>query len=318
VLAIGLAQVTDLDGCGRHTLDDGSLRLIAIRCACIDIGSNTTRLLVAERGSSGLREVGVERAFTSLGAGRRPADPVGAPKIEEVAHTVARQVAVARAAGASHVFAVGTAAVRTAPNAQELLDAVHAAAGIEVRVLSGAEEAEYAFRGATSTLVGSDVVAVADVGGGSTELVLGTPDGGPTWSVSLPIGSARLRAGSDPPTAPEVHAWRAAAAREFAAVTLPQTPLLALAAGGSANSVHRLVGPELTTLALCSALDVLCGGSAAEVAARTGLDPRRVALLPAGLVLLEAVGRKFGAPLWTAIGGLREGILLAELTRLER
>ena len=289
-----------------------------MRCACIDIGSNTTRLLVAEQSGSGLREVAVERAFTRLGADREPSEPLSSAKIAEVAATVASQVADARSAGAECVIAVATAAIRAAPNASELLDAVSAASGVAVRVLTGAEEAQYAFRGATSTLVGDDLVAVADIGGGSTELVLGTPEDGPVWWVSLPIGSARRRAASDPPTAGEIDDWRDAVAGEFAAVTLPDTPLLALAAGGSASSVYRLVGPELTAAGLSAALELLCSAPAADVAARTGLDPRRVALLPGGLVLLEAVGQKFGAPLWAAVGGLREGILLAEIARLGR
>jgi exopolyphosphatase/guanosine-5'-triphosphate,3'-diphosphate pyrophosphatase len=148
-----------------------------VRCACIDIGSNTTRLLVAEPDEAGLREVLAQRVFTRL---RSVDDTIAAEKLGEVAATVAAQVRLARDAGADDVVAVGTAAIRGARNGDELCAAVRDASGVEVAVLSGEDEARLAFLGATRTArdVPDEMVAVVDVGGGSSEIVCGTAKGG--------------------------------------------------------------------------------------------------------------------------------------------
>src|SRR3954452_22997542 len=120
-----------------------------MRCACIDIGSNTTRLLVAELDETGLREVTTQRVFTRLRGfeGSIPAETVG-----EVAETVASQVRLAGESGAEDVRIVATAAIRGAGNRDELCAAVRAASGVPVVVLSGEDEARLAFMGATRTL----------------------------------------------------------------------------------------------------------------------------------------------------------------------
>ena len=83
-----------------------------------------------------------------------------------------------------------------------------------------------------------------------------------------------------------------------------------VAVGGSAASLRRLVGDELSSVSLQRALCELTRGPAAEVATRFALDPQRVRLMPAGLLALEATGRLLGRPLQIARGGLREGVLL--------
>lgn len=284
------------------------------RIACIDVGSNTTRLLVADREDGQLTEVGSLKVFTSLGAGRAAGEPLHAERIAGVVAAVGEQLAHAQELGASVVDVVATSAVRSAPNGEDVVRAIREAHGVELRVLGGEQEAGYAFAGATIGLadVAADtLLAVVDVGGGSTELVLGTLAAGPTWSVSLPVGSGRLPPCADPPCAADLHALRECVHQEFAAVEPPGVPALALAVGGSATSVSRLVGAELSGDSLMAALAVLCSGTVAEIAALHLMDERRVALLPAGLVLLGAAAATLGAPLRVAGGGLREGILLA-------
>ena len=121
-------------------------------CAAIDIGSNTTRVLVAEPIDGQLKKVMEQRACTR--GSPKPSTPMArlrAEKIEEVGELVATQVRLARELGAVEIRAVATAAVREATNGAEVAAAISAAAGVEVEVLSGEEEGRLAFIGATKS-----------------------------------------------------------------------------------------------------------------------------------------------------------------------
>src|SRR6266542_2821229 len=139
-----------------------------MRCACIDIGSNTTRVLVADVVAGGLREVLVEREFTRLGRELRATGALSQAAVDAVASTVARQRGVAEVAGAERVRVVATAAIRAAANRGELCTAVRKRAGLPVDVLDGVEEARLAFEGAVRTLgrAPRGTIGVIDVGGG--------------------------------------------------------------------------------------------------------------------------------------------------------
>jgi exopolyphosphatase/guanosine-5'-triphosphate,3'-diphosphate pyrophosphatase len=282
----------------------------AVRCACVDIGSNTTRLLVAEVVDGTLAEVRADRVFTRTLRDCGPDGTLAATKVEEVAGVVARHVANAHAAGAERVRVVGTAAVRRAPNRAELLAAVRERAGVEVEVLTGEEEARLAFAGATAGLAARPT-AVVDVGGGSTELAVGVPGEGVAWWTSVPIGSgmlADLHLRLDPPSGAEIDALRHAARAAFAGLEPPPADL-AVAVGGSATSLARLAGPVLDAEALGAAQLAVVAGRGAVGARRHAQDPVR--LLPAGLAILAQAARIIGAPLAVAQGGLREGVLLS-------
>jgi exopolyphosphatase / guanosine-5'-triphosphate,3'-diphosphate pyrophosphatase len=285
--------------------------------ACIDIGSNTTRLLVARTEGGQLQEVMQQRAFTKLGSGK---GDVSQKKIAEVADAVATQVRLARECGCgTSIRAVGTHAIRAAGNRDELLRAIEHRAGIGVDVLSGDEEARYAFLGATHTLGHLPLgdVGVVDVGGGSTELVCGTLADGVTWAESFRVGSgfladAYLR--SDPPTASELDRVKHHVAGVFEGLDCPR-PRVAYAVGGSATSLRRLVGAAVDHDTLERGVRLLTEHPAGEVARRFDLHPERVRLLPAGILLLDAAAAVFGVPLQIANGGLREGVLLSEPER---
>ena len=292
-----------------------------MRCACIDIGSNTTRLLVAEPGDGGLplRDVAADRVFTRLGTGRAQDGTIADARIDHVAEVVSAQVELAYGAGATALAAVATAAVRDAPNAAQLCAAVAARSGIHVRVIGPGEEAGLAFRGAVGTLrappAPHDHLGVVDVGGGSTELVSGTAAGGVGWATSFPIGSGVLTERHVRGTCPqwwELTALRAEVVRTFADVD-PPPGHAAYAVGGSATSLGRLTGGELHADSLARALDALCSGAADDVARRFGLHPDRVRMLPAGIIVLDEAARAFGVPLRVAAGGLREGVILRML-----
>jgi exopolyphosphatase / guanosine-5'-triphosphate,3'-diphosphate pyrophosphatase len=287
-----------------------------MRCACVDIGTNTTRLLVAERTAQGLREVVAVRRFLRLTAG--PDGAIPEATVADVAALVAAHVSLARAHGADHVRAVATAAIRRASNRATLCRAVRKAAGVDVEVLSGEEEAALAFAGALASFgrAPPGLIGVIDVGGGSSELVTGTADEGVTWSASVPVGSgvlAECHLRSDPPALEELAAVRADVDRALAGLR-PPTPRIVLAVGGSATSLAGEADGELARETIARVLSVLIAEPAAEASRQLGLHIERVRLLPAGLLVLEAAWEALGgAPLRVVRGGLREGVVLRAL-----
>jgi exopolyphosphatase/guanosine-5'-triphosphate,3'-diphosphate pyrophosphatase len=287
-----------------------------VTCACIDIGSNTTRLLVAETRDGLLRELLTQRAFTRIGKsvknGAIPAD-----KVAETAEVVATQARMAREIGVELIEAVATAAIRKATNRDELAAAVELSAVVSLRILSEEEEARLSFVGATRTLSTppQDSVAVVDVGGGSTEIAVGTVAEGVRWWASLPIGSGLLSDGylhSDPPAADELERARLHAAGAFEGLE-PPPAAQAVAVGGSATSLRRLVGAELRHDALERSIQILATTPVAEVARRFDLDPERVHLLPGGILIFDELSQRLGRSLQIATGGLREGVILEAL-----
>jgi exopolyphosphatase/guanosine-5'-triphosphate,3'-diphosphate pyrophosphatase len=275
-------------------------------CACVDIGTNTTRVLVAELKDGRLTEVLQQRAFTRIGM----APEISAEKIAEVAQVVAEQVGIARDAGADDVRVVATAAIRAALNRDEFL----AGMPVAVEILDEDEEARMAFLGATSTLADElpGTVAVVDVGGGSTEIAVGTVASGVVWSSSFLVGSGVLADRyllSDPPALEELRAARDHAMDVLATRAFPGADS-AVAVGGSAASLRAVVGDTLDPPALKRALGTLCAGPRSDVAARYSLDAERVRLLPAGILILDAAAQRLRRPMQIGRGGLREGLVL--------
>jgi exopolyphosphatase / guanosine-5'-triphosphate,3'-diphosphate pyrophosphatase len=275
-------------------------------CACVDIGTNTTRVLVADVKDGRLTEVLQQRVFTRIGT----APEIPRAKIEEVARVVHQQVALADTAGAERVRVVATACIRAAVNRDEFLEGMTD----PVEILDGDEEARLAFLGATETL-GRDLpgtVGVVDVGGGSTEIAIGTMARGVSWSTSYLVGSGALAERylrSDPPTPGELDAVRDHARDVLATRSVPPVDA-AVAVGGSAASLRRLVGEALDRTSLTRALETLCSRPCNELAEELTLDPTRVRLLPAGILILGAAAQRLGRPLQIGHGGLREGLLL--------
>lgn len=291
----------------------------AVRCACIDIGSNTTRLLVADVvvasaavAAPVLAPVVERRAFTQLGSACRAGATLPAATREALAAVVAAQAQEARTLGAEALRVVATAALRRSADGLATCHALAAAAGTPVELLSERDEARLAFAGATSALTDAPggSVAVVDVGGGSAQVVVGTCDAGPTWSVSLPLGSGDLTAAhlqADPPADGQLARLRSVVEDTLATLAPPRVTR-ALAVGGSATSLRRLAGPTLEPATLERVLLTLVEAPAAQLAGQLRIAPERARLLPAGIVVLTAIAREMG-PLEIARGGLREGIL---------
>jgi exopolyphosphatase/guanosine-5'-triphosphate,3'-diphosphate pyrophosphatase len=287
-------------------------------CAAIDIGSNTTRVLVAEPQEGQLRKVMEQRAYTRIGKASKHDGRIDAEKIAEVADVVATQVRLAEEIGAEAIRIVATAAIREARNRDQVVEEIARVAGAPVEVLTEHEEGRLAFLGATKTLghPAEGEIGVVDVGGGSTEIILGTVADGVRDLMSFSIGSGTLADDflhADPPSAAEIRKLREHIDDFFAGVEV-RKPEQAVAVGGSATSLSKLVGSVLEYETLERAVRVLAADPLTEVGQRFELDPRRVRLLPAGVLMLEKLSELLGQPLQIGKGGLREGVILDLLT----
>jgi exopolyphosphatase/guanosine-5'-triphosphate,3'-diphosphate pyrophosphatase len=286
--------------------------------ACVDIGSNTTRLLVAEVDDGGVwRELMTQRAYTLIGKQTGSSGRLRKKVIANTADVVATQVRLAREMGADDITVVATAAVRNAPNRDRLVEAVAEQTDLPVRVLSGSEEAQLAFVGATKRLgaPAEGAIAVIDVGGASTEIAVGTVDDGPSWDATFRVGSGMLTEAyvtSDPPGVGELERIRQHVGGVFEGLELPHIDK-AVAVGGTATSLKKVVGNELDHETLERGIRILAESSVAEVQERFDLAPERVHLLPAGMLVLEELSDLIGLPLSIGNGGLREGVILAGL-----
>jgi exopolyphosphatase/guanosine-5'-triphosphate,3'-diphosphate pyrophosphatase len=282
-----------------------------MRVGVIDVGANTARLLVARVDGRGLVErVYEERAEIGLGAEIEARGKISKRKRTEVAATVAHAVASARAAGAQQVEVIVTSPGRQCDNAAALEGALARAVGSSVRMLSAHEEARLAFLGAAATTAGDRVgLAVCDVGGGSTQIALGSIVGVPAWTASIDLGSLRLARRclrDDPPSGPDLRASRIAVRTALAPLTVPPTSE-ALATGGTARALRKLVGATLGREQLEEALSLLSARPSREISTRIPVPEWRTKLLPAGAVILSEVQRLLGQPLVVARGGVREG-----------
>ena len=293
----------------RQAPTDPSAKIPPVRAAVLDFGSNTARLLVAEVRKGRIIPLREERYYLGLGAEILHNGSVGAAKLEETAGVARMFSKLARKCEADEIDVIVTAPGRQAGNPEELLATVARASGTVARILSAREEGELAYEGAlTREDVGSRRVAVCDVGGGSTEIVVGDGGGPSFWWTSVDLGSLRLTAAcleDDPPPAGAVAAAEQLASDLFAEVDPPLADL-ALAVGGSARALAKLVGPILGEEELTQALGLSSAKRSAKLARAFGLDEQRARVLPAGAIVLREVTRRLGQPLRLARGGLRE------------
>ena len=273
----------------------------------VDVGSNTVRLLVTDRG----KPVLTLRETPGLGACVERDGRVPPHKLAEVAGHTRRFVEAAARAGARDVEVLITSPGRQAENGQELLEAIRAATNTPTRILSAQEEGRLAFVGATRSvhLPARRRVAVVDVGGGSSQIVAGSGRDGILWSGTIDLGSRRLASrelAGDPPTAAELAAARTDVERLVAELEPPDVRS-AFAVGGSARALKRLVGGRLGADELAQALELLGHTPAAELVRRYDLNPARAETLAAGATILAVVQARLGTPLKVVRAGVREG-----------
>ena len=255
------------------------------RVAAVDLGTNSTRLLVADVEDGAVEEVVRRTVVTRLGEGvdaRRRLLPVPVARVRNVLSDFRRE---AEALGAERTLAVATSAVRDAENGEAFLGEVEWSYGFATRLLSGDEEAALTRAGVGRVAVGT---LLLDVGGGSTELVAGES------RTSLDIGSVRVterHLHGDPPTGEEL----AAAA---AAVTSLLPPLEVRTAVGVAGTVGQLAvllgGGTMRLGQIEELLDRLATMTLAERRALPGLDPARAPVIVGGALIVREVLRRYG------------------------
>ena len=293
----------------------GNLPATSMRCACIDIGSNTTRLLVADVADGRLAPVVEQRAFTRIGRKLDLAGAIPDVVIAEVAAVVAAHCDRGRRGRRG---ARARRRHRRDPPGREPRRAGRRAAVPRAARRSPCSPATTrrgspsAARRSTLAAPPPGTIAVVDVGGVSTEIAVGTLAGGVTWAHSFAIGSSALagRCHGDPPSLEDLATMRAAAAGGVRGRADPGGRRR-----GRRGRQRRLAADarrpgRSTRAALERALGVLTGAPAAEVARRNGLAPERTQLLPAGILVLDAAAQRLGRPLRIGRGGLREGVIL--------
>lgn len=284
-----------------------------MRCACVDVGSNTTAMLVADVGTDGLSHVASERYFTLLGA-TPTGEPIPEHKLDETEQAVRKLVQRARELGAESIDLIATHIVREAANGTELCARIETAVGLPLRMIDGHTEARYSCAGATGGLdrVRATTVVI-DAGGGSTEISICRAGADPE-TASFSIGSARLRAEyltDDPPSAQQIAAARAHADALFATFDVPADLSHALAVGGGATTAQKLMGGVIDRDGIDRVLAICTESASSELAGSRGLEAARAALLPSSLVVLGALTDLLGVTLEVGRGGMREGVLLS-------
>lgn len=286
--------------------------------AVIDVGSNTVRLLVAATDGRDVRPLREERAYLGLGAEIVRSGGLSEATLAETARVTRKFARTARRLDVDVLETLVTAPGRQVDDARPLLRALERATGSPPVVVSAGEEARLAFSGAVAAAAAlPDVIAVCDVGGGSTEIAVGAPLRGPAWVRSLDLGSLRLTAtllGDDPPAAENVEAARAVVRRDVAPLSPPPADA-ALAVGGSARAVARIVGRTYGPDELERVVRIASAAGSAELAKEYGLEPGRARTLLAGALVLAELSRMLGSPLTVARGGLREGAVLSLAAR---
>jgi exopolyphosphatase / guanosine-5'-triphosphate,3'-diphosphate pyrophosphatase len=294
------------------------------RVAAVDCGTNSLRLLIADVDPAGhvLTDVQRRMEIVRLGQGVDATGMLAPEALQRTMRVLAEYAGAITAARASAVRMVATSATRDASNAAEFTAGVQDVLGVRPEVISGQEEARLSFTGATAELAGPQAAGgnppqppylVVDIGGGSTEFVLGSGEPADELAaLSVDIGCVRLterRLRSDPPTADQVEAARADIGRALDAVAAAVPVAEARTLVGLAGSVTTVTAIALglpvydsrrTHHARLSAADVrrvtsqLLAQTRAERAAIGSLHPGRVDVIGAGALILDQLMERFG------------------------
>ena len=288
--------------------------------AVLDVGSNTIRLLVARVSPETFEPIEDASEFVRLGKGVDASGNLREDRIVAAIEAIRALVARARALGAEEVMAIATSAVRDAGNRDEFVQRVRDTTGVEIRILSGDEEARLTYLGAILGNPVTDGTVICDLGGGSAELIFATPRG-MEWARSLQLGSGRLTeqfVQHDPPEGAELEQ-----VREYVRRLLRELPQVeatkSVLTGGTASHIGYLLGKggdpiDLDPGDLEIVLTLTSTKSADRLVEEYGVRRERAEVLPAGVAAAAAVVEYYQTPrISITQRGIREGALVDSL-----
>jgi len=283
-----------------------------MRVAVVDIGTNSTRLLVAEvEGGHVSEELERRSTVTRLGRGVDTSGQLSAEAIEDVCRTVGEDIEIYEALRPDQVIVIATSAVRDAENAGAFIAELRERFALDARILDGTEEAKLTYLGASSDRPSSGTTLVVDIGGGSTELVVGSGEE-VAFHASLQAGTVRhteRHLHDDPPTAAQLEALSndvrslidaaladeaIASASEGIAVAGTPTSLAAIDQELEPYDPERVHCSRLSLESIQRMCSMLSSMPLEERLEVKGLHPGRAPTIVAGVVILIQVMRAFG------------------------
>lgn len=278
------------------------------RVAVIDVGSNSVRVLVAGPGSP-LQQVERDMRITRLGKGVDANGRLDDGALTDTLDAIGEYAQRAAALGAPRLRITATSAVRDASDRERFFEGVQRRTGVRAEVLTGEQEAALAFTGATRSVEGDAPYLVVDIGGGSTELILGHDQ--PRAMVSRQLGCVRLtesRLGGDPPTGDQLAAARETIDGHLDAVTEHFDPRVARTLVGVAGTVTTLAAlhlqlpayepdkihaTRLTRERVHELTEELAGLPTAQIAAFGPMAPGREDVIVAGALILDRMLERY-------------------------
>jgi exopolyphosphatase / guanosine-5'-triphosphate,3'-diphosphate pyrophosphatase len=281
-----------------------ALPLSNMRISSIDIGSNTIMLLVVDdRGDGSLEVIHDEQRIARLGKSVDASKRIVQDGFLRCLGIMRHYCDTSQRYGASQIIATGTSALRDATNTEELISFIHDETGVKIDVISGNEEAALTFKGAISGVVEKDgSFAVIDIGGGSTEVILGSSEN-IIAAASVDMGSVRMTERflhESPPSDPDLRQLRAFVGDQIAGFPLfDQATTKVVAVAGTASTLALIdlglhafdrsaISGYVLTLERLTRMNVkLAVMSAGDIRLRLAVDPGRADVILAGAIILE-------------------------------
>jgi exopolyphosphatase/guanosine-5'-triphosphate,3'-diphosphate pyrophosphatase len=308
----------------------------AERLAAVDVGTNSTRLVVADvAGDRVVEQHAREMVITRLGKGVDRAKRFDPAAVERTVEVLAGYAELCARLGVEATRVVATSATRDAANREELLGAVRRLFGVEAEVLTGDQEAAITYAGATHDLPGEERTLVVDIGGGSTEFIIGNRE--PAAMVSVDIGCVRLferHLASDPPAPQEVaalrrdvreHLWKVrkvldpSSAQRVVGVAGTVTTVTAIALDLDVYDPERIHRSTVDAWRITETAKRLAAMTIAERAALPVMAKGREDVIAAGALALDEICRTFGFQRMIASEtDILDGVLLGLARRRSR
>lgn len=300
------------------------------RVASIDIGTNTILLLIADVERGNVHPILERETIARLGEGVQKTGLLSQTAMERGIQTLSEYLGRCRSMGVEKIFAVGTSALREAGNAQDFLKSVHERLGLTIEIISGEEEALFSFLAVVRDLqeVESPIV-VLDVGGGSTEFILGRGDAIQDW-VSLPLGAVRFTEQfllSDPVQEEEWKRMEEAIRERLSRLPRSTEPVSMVSVGGTGTTlasieqglnefeVEKIHHFRLTKEALANQLHLFRSKAIEERKRIPGLAPERADVILAGGAILYMAMEELDCPsVLISTQGVRYGVLYKKLS----